>query len=140
MVPSMSMQSTGGAPIGNENLVTIGGVGANADVIMTPGGSWPLAEVNVTTQDQTTTTTHTPTWAIVMTVVTVWFFLLGLLFLLARERRVQGNVAVTVWAGNGQSYTEFVPISSEYERAEVVNRVAYLQGIIGQARWRKGQG
>lgn len=133
----MSMQPTGGAPAPSPVLVSIGSVGVTQDRIVTPSGTWPAAQVNITAQDQSSSTSHIPTWAIVMTVVTVWFFLLGLLFLLAKERRTQGNVSVSIWAANGQSHTEFVQVFSEEQRVDVFNRVSYAQNIIGQARWRE---
>lgn len=132
----MSMQPLGGAPAPTPVLVSIGSVGVSQDRIVTPSGTWPTAQVNITAQDQTTATSSIPVWAIVMTVITVWFFLLGLLFLLAKERRTQGNVSVSIWAANGQSHTEFVQVYSEEQRADVFNRVAYAQNVIGQARWR----
>lgn len=119
-------------------LVSIGNMHATQHHLVTPGGTWPLADVNVTTNDQTQVTTHTPAWAIVMVVIFIWFFLLSLLFLLARESRVQGFVSVTVFAG-GQSYVENVPVWNESQRYEVFNRVAYLQGLIGQERVRVGR-
>lgn len=119
-------------------LVSIGNMHATQHHLVTPGGTWPLADVNVTTSDQTHVTTHTPTWAIVMVVIFIWFFLLSLLFLLARESRVQGFISVTVYAG-GQAYVENVPVWNEAQRYEVFNRVAYLQGLIGQERVRIGR-
>ncbi|UOQ88041.1 hypothetical protein MUN74_12135 [Agromyces endophyticus] len=116
-------------------LVSIGNMHATQQWLVTPGGNWPLAEVNVSTNDQTQVTTHTPAWAIVMVVLFIWFFLLSLLFLLARESRVQGFISITVQA-NGQAYVENVPVWSAQDRAEVYNRVAYLQGLIGQERAR----
>ncbi|WP_234659877.1 hypothetical protein [Agromyces marinus] len=81
-------------------LVSIGNIHATQYHVVTPAGTWPIAEVNVSTNDQTSTTTHTPAWAIVMVVLFIWFFLLSLLFLLARETRVQGYIAVTI-SGEG---------------------------------------
>ncbi|MFJ3956238.1 hypothetical protein [Arthrobacter sp. NPDC090010] len=100
---------------------------------MTPAGSWPLRDVNVTTTDQTATTTHTPGWAIVLVILFIWFFLLSLLFLLARESRVRGYIAVHIQAG-AYSYTEQVPVASEGARADVMNRVLFAQSLIGRAR------
>ncbi|MCC9068500.1 hypothetical protein [Arthrobacter cryoconiti] len=114
-------------------LMSLGNVHVTEKQVMTPAGTWPLAQVNVTSIDQTSTTTHTPGWAIVLVIVFIWFFLLSLLFLLARETRVQGYVAVHIQAGP-QSYTEQIPVRNAYQRAEVFNRVAYLQRLIGQAR------
>jgi len=40
---------------------------------------------------------------------------------------------MTIQAGT-QSFTEQVPVWSAQQRADVLNRVAYLQQLIGQAR------
>jgi hypothetical protein len=119
-------------------LVHVGNVTANDAWIVTPAGTWPIADVNVTTVDQTNTTTHTPAWAIVMVVVFIWFFLLSLLFLLAREVRVGGFVAIHISARNGQTYTEQVPVYSAQQRADVFARAGYLQALIGHARAIRG--
>lgn len=115
-------------------LVQIGNISATQNQIMTPAGSWPLSNINVTSVDQTATTTHTPAWAIIMTILFIWFFLLSLLFLLAREVRVAGYIAVHIQAGQ-QSYTEQVAVYSALQRADVLNRVTFLQSLIGQARF-----
>ena len=73
-----------------------------------------------------------------MVVIFIWYFLLSLLFLLARESRVTGYVAVTIHAG-GQSYVENVPVWSVAQRADVLNRATYLQALIGQERYRLGR-
>ena len=114
-------------------LINIGNVHVTEKQIITPAGSWPLAEVNVTTADQTSTTTHTPGWAIVMVIIFIWFFFLSLLFLLAKETRTRGYVAVHIQAGP-HSYTEQVPVGNAVQRADVFNRVAYIQSLIGHAR------
>lgn len=119
-------------------LVSIGNMHATQHHLVTPGGTWGLADVNVTTNDQTQVTTHTPVWAIVMVVLFIWFFLLSLLFLLARESRVQGFISVTVFV-DGRSYVENVPVWDAAQRADVYNRVAYLQALIGQERVRVGR-
>lgn len=121
--------SPGPAP----TLVSIGNIHVTAEHVITPAGSWPLKDVNVTTVDQTHTTSHTPTWAVVMVIIFIWFFLLSLLFLLARETRTSGYIAVHIQAGT-QSYTEQVPILSARQRGEVFNRVAFFQSLIGRAR------
>lgn len=121
-------------------LVHVGlNIRATQSHVQTPSGVWPLADVNVTAHDQTATTTHTPAWAIIMVIVFIWFFLLSLLFLLARERRVQGSVFVAVHAANGQSYTENIPVNSAEQRQDVFNRIGYLQSLIGQERARLGR-
>lgn len=114
-------------------LLAIGHVQVTEHYVITPAGTWPLAEVNVTTVDQTSVSTRTPGWAIVMVCVFIWFFLLSLLFLLAKESRMGGFIAVHFQAG-GYSYTEQVPVTNELQRADVFNRVHFLQTQIGRAR------
>ena len=127
----------GGSPA--PYLVSIGNIHATQEWVVTPAGTWPTSSVNISTQDHTATTTHTPAWAIVLVVLFIWFFLLSLLFLLAREVRISGFVNVTVWAPDGQSYTENLPIWNAPQRVDVFNRVTYLQSIIGQQRSRLGR-
>ncbi|MBN9613412.1 MAG: hypothetical protein J0H64_08140 [Actinobacteria bacterium] len=119
-------------------LVSLGNIHATQHWVVTPGGSWELSRANVTVQDQTSTTTHTPGWAIVMVIIFIWFFLLSLLFLLAKEARTFGYIAITVYA-DGQSYVEHVPVHSAQQRADVLARVGYLQQLIGHARFNAQQ-
>ena len=127
----MSMQPTHPAP--PPVLVQIGNIQATQERVFTPAGSWPIAEVNVTSADQTGVTTRIPAWAIVLVVLFIWFFFLSLLFLLARETRVAGFVSVTVQWG-GKAYAEQIPVQSDWQRHDVLNRVNYLQSVIGHAR------
>lgn len=120
-------------PANSPLLLSIGHIQVTEQHVMTPAGTWPLAEVNVTTSDQTRVSTHTPGWAIAMVVIFIWFFLLSLLFLLAKDSRMGGFIAVHIQAGN-YSYTKQVPVSNELQRADVFNRVHFLQTQIGRAR------
>lgn len=121
-------------PVPGQPLVWIGpNVHATADVVVTPAGTWPLRETNVVTMDQTSTSTRTPAWVIALVVLFIWFFFLSLLLLLVRERTVTGYVAVQITCGP-YAYTEQVPIRSDVERADTMNRVTYLQSLIGSTR------
>ncbi|WP_156118272.1 hypothetical protein [Microbacterium sp. ZOR0019] len=133
----MTMLPASGAAATSPYLVSIGNIHASQEWVVTPSGSWPTGTVNVTTQDQTATTTHTPAWAIVMVILFIWVFFLSLLFLLAKEIRITGFVNVTIWGPNGQSYTENVPIWNTEQRLDTFQRVTYLQGVIGYQRARQ---
>ncbi|WP_188896419.1 hypothetical protein [Microlunatus endophyticus] len=117
-------------------LVSIGNIHATERHVVTPAGAWPIADVNIASVDQTSMSTRTPTWAVVLAIALVWFFLLSLLFLLAKESRLQGYIAVTVTTPRGQSYVEQVPVANGKARYEVFNRVSYLQNLIGRERAR----
>ena len=84
-------------------LVSIGDITVTRDSVLVPQGRFPLRGTTWTVQDSTQATESIPVWAIVMTVLFVWLCLLGLLFLLAKEKRYSGFVAVTV-VGDGGLY------------------------------------
>jgi hypothetical protein len=92
----------------------VGNISTNEQWIVTSAGTWPIVDVNITSVDQTSTTTHTPAWAIVIIVL-----FLSLLFLLARETRLAGYFTVHVSAANGQSYTEQVAVHNALQRGGV---------------------
>lgn len=117
-------------------LVTLGRIAANEHWVTTPVGSWKLKDISVTPYDQTVLVSRIPVWAIVMAIVTAVFFLLGLLFLLAKENQVAGYVSVIISTTDGQSYTEQLPINSAPIHHDVLSRIHYLQSLIGQARVR----
>ena len=119
-------------------LLTLGALQVTQTHIFTPLGALPLADSNVTFIDQTRQTSKTPTWAIVLTVITVWFFLLGLLFLMAKEVSTSGYVSVTVQHRDGRSYTEHVPVSSAYQRDQVIAQASWIQQAAASATWRNG--
>lgn len=116
--------------------MTLGQISANDYWVTTPAGSWPLKEISVTPHDQTSVVSRIPVWAIVMAVFTFMFFLLGLLFLLARENVITGYISVTVSTTQGQAYTEQMPVYDLMGRHDIFARVNYLQSLIGQARSR----
>ena len=120
-------------------LLTLGALQVTDSHIFTPLGALPLTDSNVTFVDQTRDATKIPTWAIVLTIVTVWFFLLGLLFLLAKETRTAGYVSITVQHRDGRSYTEHVAVSSAYHRDQVIAQAKWMQQAAASATWRDGQ-
>lgn len=68
-----------------------------------------------------------------MMVFFIWFFMLSLLFLFVKERHTSGHVTILIQAGP-YSYTEQLPVGNALQHADVFNRVAYLQSLIGQSR------
>jgi len=125
-------------PTESPYLVSIGNIHATQEYVVTPAGTWPLAEVSVESRDQTATTSGIPMWAIVLVVVFIWFFFLSLLFLLAREERTSGSVVVTVTHNAGGQWVEHVPIQAPHWRNDTLARVSFLQNVVGaaRARWR----
>lgn len=114
-------------------LAALGDIQATATHVITPSGTVPLSSVSVYALDQTHTTSKTPTWAIIAAIVTFWFALLGLLFLLVKEAKTEGYVMVTV-DGAGMRHITQIPVFTAEQRADVMQRAAYLQMLAGQAR------
>lgn len=121
-------------------LLTLGSMRITDSWVYTPVGTFPLAGSNVTFFDQTRTTSKIPTWAIVLTIVTVWFFLIGLLFLLAKEEVTTGYVSVTVQHRDGRMHTEHIAVHSAAQRDQIIAQASWLQQAIAAATWRDSQG
>lgn len=120
-------------PVAQPYLVQLGDLYVTPTEIITPSGPLSLTEVDVWVVDQTIAIRKTPTWAIVAAVGTALFALLGLLFLLVRTSVVQGYVIVTVESG-GRRHVTHVPVANAAQRADVLQRAAYLQQIVAWAR------
>lgn len=72
-----------------------------------------------------------PAVAIVLTIVFVWFCLIGLLFLLMKEKRYSGFVSITV-TGNGLYHTVQFP-ASQQTGAWAADMVGRARGITAAA-------
>jgi len=131
----MTMHPMSGNPASNA-LVAIGRVWANDRSLVTPVGTFDLRDVTVTAYDQSREERFIPGWAIVMTIITFFFFFLGLLFLLVRDTRVSGHVVVQFSTGTQMVHAEHIPIGSQYDRDEQFRRVSFLQSLIGSVRAR----
>ena len=131
--PMNPEQHWSAAPQPAHVLAAVGDIQATATHLITPSGTVPLSTVNIYAMDQTHTTSKTPTWAIVAAVVTFWFALLGLLFLLVKEAKTEGYILLTV-DGPGMRHVSQVPVFTAEQRADVMQRAAYLQMLAGQAR------
>jgi hypothetical protein len=88
----------GETPDQDPYVLTIGDIGVTRDQrIVTPNGVGLLAGSTWIVQDMSQTTRDTPTWAVVLCVLTVLeTFGLGLLFLLVKEQKTTGSVQVQV--------------------------------------------
>ena len=113
--------------------MAVGDIQVTSTHVVTPSGTFALRDVNVYAMDQTYTSNKTPTWAIVAAVVTVWFALLGLLFLLAKEQKTEGYVTITI-DGGGMRHVSSIPVFTPQQRAAVLQNAAYLSMLAGQAR------
>lgn len=89
--------------------LTIGDITVTETEVIVPYGRFPLSGTTWIVQDSTQVTEAIPTHAIVLAIVfSVLLCLLGLLFLLMKEQRYIGFVAVTV-SGPGLYHTTYFP-------------------------------
>lgn len=122
------------APVrAEEPLVTIGDIVVSQSWVVTPSGTQPVGAVSWSVSDMTTTTTNIPVWAIICTIVFVWFFLLGLLFLLAKQTETRGVVQVSV-VGPGFSHFTQIPVSHPAAIHDINGRVNYGRSLSAAAQ------
>ncbi|MEV0924691.1 hypothetical protein AB0I99_06080 [Streptomyces spongiicola] len=104
----------------------IGDITVVQDSVMTPNGTLPLKGAVWNVTDLSRTEEKTPTHAIVLAVVFSVFCLLGLLFLLMKERRTTGYVQVGV-AGGGRHHTTLIPATGPETLYWVMGQVAHAR-------------
>jgi hypothetical protein len=88
----MMMPVPGNHPV----LLSIGDISVTQTHVIVPQGRHPLHGTTWTVQDSTQVTEGIPPVAIILTIVFVWFCLIGLLFLLMKQKRYGGFVSITV--------------------------------------------
>lgn len=105
MTPPMPPPPSGGYPPAGLSLgdITIAG-----DQIITPSGNMPLKGAVWNATDFSRTEEKIPAHAIVLAVIFFLFCLLGLLFLLMKERRTTGYIQITVNSG-GRHHSTMIP-------------------------------
>jgi hypothetical protein len=120
-------------------LVVIGDMAVTPTRVMTPAGPHPLGGTHWIVQENVQHSESTPTWAIVLAIVTVvlfiWLFLLGLLgllFLLAKERKTTGYVQVSV-QGPGFFHATQMPVYNPLHVGHIHQQVNYVRGIAAAA-------
>lgn len=114
-------------------LVTIGDIAVSQSWVSTPSGACPLSSTTITVTDMSKTTDVIPTWAIVCAVIFALFCLLGLLFLLVKERRTMGYIQVSV-QGPQFHHVCSIPVTSEYEIFDINARVNYARSVAAAYR------
>jgi len=102
--------------------VQLGQIACTDTHVITPAGTYPLKGTTWTVSNQTFVTSAIPAWAIICAILFFIFCLLGLLFLLVKERRVNGAVQVGV-QGPGLSFSTYIPVSSEFAVFQISNSV-----------------
>jgi hypothetical protein len=123
----MSLAAPGSEPV----RVQLGDIAVTDTHVHTPVGSFALRGTTWTVSNQTFVTQGIPAWAIVLAIAFFIFCLLGLLFLLVKERRVNGAVQVSV-AGPGFSHSTYIPIYNEMAVFQVSRQVDWIRYRVAQ--------
>ncbi|MET4780032.1 hypothetical protein [Glaciihabitans sp. UYNi722] len=121
------VQATAAQP--EQALIVIGDITVSKSWLVTPNGSRPLKGTQIFITDLSHTQTKIPTWAIVLAIIGAFFFLLGLLFLLAKETVTTGHLQVTVQNGNLIHVTQ-VPVTSPGAVQDAHSRVNYVRALV----------
>jgi hypothetical protein len=111
--------------------VQLGDIAVSDSWVTTPVGTYPLRGTTWTVTNQTYLTESIPTWAIVMTIIGIFFCLLGLLFLLVKERKLYGAMQVTV-QGPGLSHSTYIPVSSTAAIYQINARVDWIRSQVAR--------
>jgi len=114
-------------------LVSIGDIGISQNLIVTPNGSAPLAGSQWILRDMSRTETRIPAWAIILAIVFFLACLVGLLFLLVKEKTTTGYVEVQVQSGSLLHVTQ-IPVSDAAGIAHARQLVTYAQSRAAATR------
>ncbi|MDV9188603.1 hypothetical protein R6L23_10300 [Streptomyces sp. SR27] len=121
-VPQPGMAG-GGAP-----LLSLGDITVVGDQIITPAGAMPLKGSVWNAMDMSRTEEKMPTVAIVLAVIFFIFCLLGLLFLLMKEKTTTGFIQVTVTSG-GRHHATMIPARGPDTIHWVMGQLNYARSL-----------
>lgn len=113
-------------------LVIVGTISVTRHWVVTPSGTAPIGGSTWTVTDLTRTERKRPAWAIILCILTVLFFLIGLLFLLVKKTVTTGHVEVSV-RSEGLFYATQIPVSSAGQVARVRDLVNQAQTLAAAA-------
>ncbi|SCD84178.1 hypothetical protein GA0115239_109623 [Streptomyces sp. BpilaLS-43] len=106
--PGFPPQAQHGQPGGGVPMLSLGDITVMNDGIVTPAGTLPLKGAVWTATDMSRTEEKIPTVGIVLAIVFALFCLIGLLFLLMKEKRTTGFIQITVTSG-GRHHATMIP-------------------------------
>ncbi|ANW18515.1 hypothetical protein [Streptomyces clavuligerus] len=108
--------------------VTIGDITVVGDQIITPAGTMPLKGAVWNAVDLSRTSEKIPTYAIVLAVVFSLACLVGLFFLLMKEKETSGYIQVSVASG-GKHHTTMIPAHGPEVFQQVMAQVGYARTL-----------
>ncbi|MFJ4709921.1 hypothetical protein ACIP6I_34500 [Streptomyces anulatus] len=122
-MPGQYLPVPQGAPgQGGVPVLSIGDITVMSDAIVTPSGPMPLKGAVWTATDMSRTEEKIPTHAVVLAIIFALFCLIGLLFLLMKEKRTTGFIQVTVTSG-GRHHSTMIPAMGPYTFPAVMGQL-----------------
>lgn len=116
--------------------LSIGDIGVSPTMVVTPNGTAPLAGTRWIVSDQTMIDRKTPTWAIVLAILLVWFFLFSLLLLFVKEEVTRGFIQIQVYKADGTFLHQTqIPVYGSHQALGVKSQVAQAQAMALTAGW-----
>ncbi|CAM3679151.1 hypothetical protein GCM10009799_39780 [Nocardiopsis rhodophaea] len=109
-------------------LTTIGDITVTRTEVITPSGRFPVKGSIWNVTDMTHQHESIPPVAIVLAILFFVFCLLGLLFLLMKERKITGSIQVTV-QGNGVVHSTLIPARDPSTMMQVMQHVNYARSL-----------
>ncbi|MET9954581.1 hypothetical protein ABZ135_23975 [Streptomyces sp. NPDC006339] len=109
-------------------LLALGDITVVGDQIITPAGPMPLKGAVWNAMDMSRTEEKMPTVAIVLAIVFFIFCLLGLLFLLMKEKQTTGFIQVTVTSG-GRHHATMIPATGPDTIHWVMGQLNYARSL-----------
>lgn len=107
---------------------SIGDISIAGDQIITPSGSMPLRGAMWNATDFSRTEEKIPTHAIILAVIFFLFCLLGLLFLLMKEKKTTGYIQITVTSG-GRHHSTMLPATDAMSYQRVMAQINYARSL-----------
>ncbi|MFE1962813.1 hypothetical protein [Streptomyces sp. NPDC059479] len=113
---------------GGTPLVSIGDITVLPDSIVTPSGTLPLKGAVWNATDMSRTEEKIPAYAIVLAIVFFLFCLVGLLFLLMKEKTMTGFIQVSVTSG-GTHHSTMIPANHPGAFHAVMGQINYARSL-----------
>ncbi|WP_328319221.1 hypothetical protein [Streptomyces sp. NBC_00388] len=121
--PGFAAPAAGGAA-----LVSIGDITVVQDGVITPAGTLPLRGAVWSATDMSRTEERIPPVAIVLAILFALLCLIGLLFLLMKERKTTGFIQVTVVSG-GRHHATMIPATGPQTFPHVMGQLNYVRSL-----------
>lgn len=107
---------------------TLGDISIAGDQIITPSGTMPLRGAMWNATDFSRTEEKIPTHAIILAVIFFLFCLLGLLFLLMKEKKTTGYIQITVTSA-GRHHSTMIPATDAMAYQRVMGQINFARSL-----------